>query len=88
MNFAALFLALKTFLVANWLQLVIKAVPVIFPAVLFGAEWISDSVFGKVRLVLLLLSTCVLWLDLSGKLPIVPALAPTPTPTPTPTPKS
>jgi hypothetical protein len=76
MNFAALFLTLKAFLVANWLNVAIKAVPVVSPAALFCAEWISDSTFGKVRLVLLLLSSYVLWLDLSGKLPIIPASTP------------
>ncbi len=76
MNFAALFLTLKAFLVANWMNVAIKAVPVVFPATLFLAEWISDSTFGKVRLVMLMLSSYVLSLDLSGKLPIVPASTP------------
>ncbi len=76
MNFAALLLALKTFLVANWLNVAIKAVPVIFPATLFCAEWLGDTSFGKIRLVVLMLSSYVLWLDLSGKLPVFPASTP------------
>jgi hypothetical protein len=76
MNFAAIFLALKAFLVANWLNVAIKAVPVIFPAALFCAEWLSDTTFGKIRLIMLMLSSYVLWLDLSGKLPVLPASTP------------
>jgi hypothetical protein len=76
MNFAALFLTFKAFLVANWLNVAIKAVPVVFPAALFCIEWICDSTFGKARLVMLILSSYVLYLDVSGKLPIVPASTP------------
>jgi hypothetical protein len=76
MNFAALLLTLKAFLVANCLNVAIKAVPIAFPAVVFCAEWICDSVFGKVRLVMLMVSSYVLWLDLSGRLPIVPTSTP------------
>jgi hypothetical protein len=76
MNFAAILLALKAFLVANGLNVAIKAVPVVFPAALFCAEWLADTSLGKLRLIMLMLSSYVLWLDLSGKLPVFPASTP------------
>jgi hypothetical protein len=76
MNFAALVLALKTFLVANWLNVAIKVAPTVFFAALLLAEWLCDTTFGKIRLVMLMLSGCVLWLDLSGKLPVLPVATP------------
>lgn len=85
---APLWASFLAYVAINGFSLAVKVVPAVMLVALVLIEWFTSSVWVHVGFVVFVVLAVVTYLDLAGKLPVLPVPTPTPVPAPKPAVKS